>query len=218
MQSDTAGYRLLDSNVYRKFLGVQQNTLAGVGVLASYYTGFIWEICYTPTVVTTFVDDGPCVASRCTHCPAGPVCLIDCEWEQWLDGEICTDCETECTEGCVRQENCNPCLDDTCDHCPMWEDCLSCIENADLVDGNCECNKGYYYDEEQDACVPCDIACGNCTDDTIWTCDECKEGFYLHRDADICRPHCPSGFDSDDATATCINDPIDVFCLTFNQQ
>ena len=185
--------------------------------MASFYSGFIWEICYQPYAVVTFVDDGPCTRSRCDNCPEGPVCLIDCEWYQWLDGEICTDCDSDCADGCIREENCNPCFDDTCAFCPAWEDCQECIDNAELNEDFCECSKGFYYEEWTDQCLRCDLRCANCTDDTIWSCEECKEGFYLHRDEAICRPHCPTGYDTDGLTHSCAGDPINVFCLTFDK-
>lgn len=213
---------IYDRASYTHLLGAEQNSNAGSPLKANFYSGMIWSFCYWPQEIKIFDVLGACEkpGPRCRNCPGHGEweCIIDCEWNEWLDGEVCQSCDDSCAEGCIRAENCQPCFDDTCGNCPMWTDCELCIDNADKVGEDCECNIEYFYIEEEDRCASCDSACQQCTNDTIWECQECKDTFFQHRDAELCTSHCPTGFTEDGSNNTCSGDPQLVFCLTFDKQ
>lgn len=123
----------------KHLLGAELNSSAGSSQRTSFYRGMIWSLCYWAKEVTEFTVLGACESTgpRCENCPGHGEwdCVIDCNWDEWLNGETCEKCDDSCTEGCVRAENCIPCFDDTCENCPMWTDCESCIDNAIEVDG-----------------------------------------------------------------------------------
>ena len=112
---------IIDDVTYRKLIAVEkETTFTGEYVLDFFYGGFIYSICLTSTGDYDPIDDidlePPCdVASNyCTQCPKYPeeYCLIDCEYDEFIDDQgRCFPCETDCTEGCVRFENCVPCVD-----------------------------------------------------------------------------------------------------------
>ena len=83
---------------------------------ASFYTGFIYELCFTPIVDPTLIPNPEfeCLeGSLCVVCPIGPVCLINCEYNEYWQEGTCQTCEEECA-ACVRANSCNPCLDSQC--------------------------------------------------------------------------------------------------------
>lgn len=129
---------IFDRSIYKHLLGAELNSESAASVRAGFYMGMIWSFCYEPTEVVDYVVLGECeqIGPRCTNCPGhGELeCLINCEWDEYLDGEACVKCSDDCTEGCIRGDNCSPCFDDTCSNCPMWTDCEECIDNASLVD------------------------------------------------------------------------------------
>jgi hypothetical protein len=86
-----------------------------------------------------------CDGEFCKDCPRGPVCLADCDEDEYLsEGTTgdCINCLATCETGCTNGENCEPCIDLLCVDCPNWETCDLCTPDSteDLV---CLCDKFY---------------------------------------------------------------------------
>ena len=193
----------------------------------------MWEICiynYKKDDFNPDIKDDPCPEGDfCTFCPTD-ICLIDCEWNQYHNGENdneCTYCPEECTEGCTFGTNCNQCIDRECQDCDRWENCTQCIENADCncegapeFDAECTCDmtpNAYFFEEEQNLCVLCDSNCAVCYGTKIYECEACQDGFAKQIDIDICTADCPSGYTESPNTNTCDGDPDLVQCFTFDR-
>ena len=125
--------------------------------------------------------------------------------DEYFSDSECLPCNAICDSGCVRDSNCNKCIDDECEanSCKDWESCESCIPNAELVDGNCQCRDTYFYNPENDTCDRCSDGCLICEDDTNCTCSVCMTGYYLIANHTICVPECPTGYTANFSSNTC---------------
>ena len=82
-------------------------------------------------------------------------------------------------------------------------DATACTGNVDegctyprryhLLDDNCRCHNGQYYDEDIKKCKDCPAGCKTCTSSNIWNCGECEEGYYELHKAGACVKDCPTG-------------------------
>ena len=72
-----------------------------------------------------------------------------------------------------------------------WK-CKECSKGF-LYDNKCidSCPDGYYPDNENNVCVPCQGGCEKCRDSKI--CYECKPGLYLDEFDFTCKDKCPIG-------------------------
>ena len=85
------------------------------------------------------------------HKELGGMFVTKCDTDSdlaYIDG-ICVSCSDICTD-CRLEEN-----------EPV---CKSCADNAILVDGECMCEIGRYFDAEIGSCEPCSKGCNNCID------------------------------------------------------
>jgi hypothetical protein len=112
-------------------------------------------------------------------------CLMDCDANDFLNDQgECVECNTDCPNGCLREENCELCSDLECATCDGFNaECIECIEFASKTGNNgtdCECDPGYVYNIEQHICEPaCHESCEECSDVTRpRNCDICKVGWY----------------------------------------
>lgn len=150
-------------------VGAEDDIVSSNYVKASFFNGFVWDLCIYEGCKTTWTDviqRDTCDNSQCTVCPVG-TCLIDCPWGSWYNEETnsCVACDPGCTEGCVRAENCHPCFDPECASvgCPKWDDatCGQCITNASNPD-DCVCDPGFFFDLASTTCVQCYSRCSSC--------------------------------------------------------
>lgn len=110
-------------------------------IFETHFHGLMYGFCaynypmndYDPKI--SFDTECP-IGDRCVICPlddnSQPVCLIDCNYNQYINdlGE-CTDC-VGCTAGCYREENCNTCVDPLCSVCDNFEICDICVAHATI--------------------------------------------------------------------------------------
>jgi hypothetical protein len=84
--------------------------------LSLFYEGHIWSFCldqmYTSNYSSYYTTTPGCsVGPYCTTCPEDvgvATCLIDCDWDQYLNEEgECTDCTLDDCGACMRADNCN---------------------------------------------------------------------------------------------------------------
>ena len=122
-------------------IGAEFNTQNGLPVLANLYNGFIFEFCIYSAGFDIFedliADNSLCpIGDRCLVCPyvadTATVCLIDCEWDEFLnDDGFCTDC-IGCDNGCLSAASCGGCIDKMCKVCEEWIVCTECMDNASI--------------------------------------------------------------------------------------
>jgi proprotein convertase subtilisin/kexin type 5 len=106
------------------------------------------------------------------------MCLIDCKWNEWLDGEECKPCLSECEQGCLRGTDCRTCKQETCEECDQFESaCVECIDGAKFSGGACECEAPTIYSPTEGLCINCISGCVDCTSQT--SCDKCRDGYFL---------------------------------------
>ena len=200
-----------DRSSYSHLVGAQDNYSASGNFRTSFLSGYIFEFCIYNSKVTTFIDQigtDDCGTNYCQLCPSEQ-CVTECEWNEFQDAITgsCSDCKEECTEGCVRDTDCNTCSDPICDICLDWETCDTCLANGQVsVDGTCECRDTYYYDVETDQCEKCDEACDLCDGAGIYNCSTCADGLYLQPDSAHCASTCPTGWKTS-PDRLCVDDP-----------
>jgi hypothetical protein len=154
----------------------------------SYYNGFlysvfIWQTSITDFTSAYFICGGNQAAS----------CLWNCSINYYEDASLCSNCDSSCTAGCVRNSDCRLCADSLCDICSDFtaNSCISCTSNAQLsLLGVCNCSPGYY--QVSHSCVKCDKTCASCYSSTYFSCLSCPDSKFLL--TDICIDQCPVGF------------------------
>jgi hypothetical protein len=137
MKTDVFLDVILDSPNYYHILGAEidfnQNKVA-------YFKGFIYMLQYWPkarSVNETYKTD--CLPGYAHTNPAG-ACLSTCAFNQYNDDAgVCSDCDTNCKDGCLRSGNCRICQDSLCEICSDFDTCDECIENAATYMGACSC-------------------------------------------------------------------------------
>jgi hypothetical protein len=193
---------------------------------SNFYQGMLYGFCISADPNTEF-PSGP--KDTCppefepllTLQPTDPAyCLINCDHDKYPENGECNDCRIGCPyDVCIRGDNCNLCIDDECDECAGFEtECITCIEGAELIDGDCVCTGGLIYESENHRCRSiCEDNCETCTGSHWMDCLTCAEGYFKFPDTNFCWIECPTGSVADSEAKTC-SDPgdIGVFCLTFN--
>jgi hypothetical protein len=172
-------------------LGAEINvTQPNLAIVGNVITGFIYEFCHYTTPLASLspslVNPSACGKGYCRVCPkeTSAVCLIDCEFDQYIEDGICYDCSNTCDEGCVRGENCNKCLDPECGVCEQYEVCEACISgtNDDLTD--CVCLDVYNVDDH--VCEECFASCETCSSAGEYNCEKCVAGQILQPNSSFC--------------------------------
>ena len=164
----------------------------------NYFHGFIYSVKFTPTLQTDFFFEvDKCSNHHCSVCPK-QTCLLNCEWDEYFDEgmQSCTKCRDNCENGCVRSENCSLCADLECAMCTTFDGpCDTCLENAVVIAGHCECAGGYSYDAHDHMCFgDCVTGCESCTAYDMHSCELCSQGYYLLTNTGVCKHTCPTGF------------------------
>ena len=195
-------------------IGAEMNTNSEI---ADHFHGFMWQFCIYTYAKHDFSDDITtdldCGSPYCTNCPFTPdKCLIDCEKNEYVDGDTCAPCDPACEEGCVRGGDCNPCYDELCSVCPEWDVCEQCIDNASGTP--CECDNGYY--QNGILCIQCDSQCAVCSGPGNHACTECEDGSFLQPDSTSCQRRCPTGYTENSDTNTCDGDGGQAICFTYD--
>ena len=187
------------------------------------FNGFLWSLKIYATEIKDWLNEittSVTCPNGCTVCPMGGCfgslgeCVSNCDLNQFLPD--CESCPLECSDGCVRAENCSPCEDDECEICSGFgaDQCTQCIDNASGTD-DCECDPPFYFVIETHSCNECHPYCLVCTDTTNSSCSECRDGFFKQPGSSICLPQCPEGFTS--VGKECTGTVDQVFCLTFDR-
>lgn len=138
-------------------------------------------------------------------------CLIDCEINEYLDGDGCQSCSLEC-ESCRREGDCSLCHDPLCAICSSFDNCEACAEGAHIRHKACECKKSFY--RGSSGCYPCADNCEMCTAGSDLDCTRCKPGNYLQYESMTCDEHCPTGLISNEEERTCEH-PLQVLTVDF---
>ena len=191
----------------------------GVGLddnlsLTNYYQGHIWQVCFYSEEHVTSIEVDKCVPAPiyCSSCPVD-VCLVDCDHLQTTGDIKCVECQSECTEGCVRTTDCEQCHDALCVECDNWSTCTQCTDNATLTDGSCECNAGFFADGP--TCEPCSQHCDVCVDQ--FDCTTCTINYYLYMDT-YCYQYCPDGYVRNGTNRTCDLEVLEPICTQFTDK
>lgn len=217
-------YAIVDNSDYAHFIGADED---GIGNMVDFFQGFIYSLCIYGTTKTEFPDfdnSATCGDFQCENCPAGPVCLIECNFDQRFDQGLCEDCLEECIYGCKTGDNCNVCSDTLCEDCSgSTADevvCITCVPNAEYNEDTetCECLPDYTYLSEYHSCsLTCHPNCIVCDGTSDEDCSECDSGFYKQPGSSICKGTCPSGSIKNDDDNTC--DLIEDYqaCIVFDK-
>ena len=127
-----------------------------------------------------------------SNCPSGKwkdtannICVDSCPSPgYWQDttNHICADCHTACSV-CTGSSNtqCSACKPGYfLQPAPDVTTCLS------------TCPVGYWKDDTNNKCMPCNVACAVCTGSASTQCSACKTGFFLQPSGTECLNSCPS--------------------------
>jgi hypothetical protein len=150
---------VIDEPNYEHFIGQEYSALDGQLVVEGSYVGWMWslQIWATPLTDVSFdITNSLECPNGCTVCPVGGCsehagkCLNNCDIDEYIDFDndnSCGECLETCPNGCVRPENCNLCSDDECLDCTGFQEdaCETCIPNAEVIDGECQCTTPYFY-------------------------------------------------------------------------
>ena len=165
-----------------------------IKVMATNYNGFIYQMCiYQWRKINNWGIDqsGLCGNDKCQNCPQD-VCLTNCEIAETYDDEqqMCVDCLSECTDGCIRTTDCRTCAQEFCTECQTHDTCQSCIEGAEAANGICECNSPKLYLPKVDICGVCLDNCSYCEEPTV--CITCEDNYFLSSNDTCvqCNPAC----------------------------
>ncbi|CAG9312392.1 unnamed protein product [Blepharisma stoltei] len=92
---------------------------------------------------------------------------------------------------CSVADYCNMCYQARCLVCNVATlTCTTCITNASIISGVCQCNLGTYWDASSRKCIICDKLCSSCSDK--FSCTTCLGANVLV--SNVCLRACPYGF------------------------
>ena len=172
-----------------------------------YYEGYTSDECMPCHAACSKCEDG--THTFCLACndgyflqPSSTTCLSNCPSGKWKDtannicvdscpspgywqdttNHICADCHTACSV-CTGSSNtqCSACKPGYfLQPAPDVTTCLS------------TCPVGYWKDDTNNKCMPCNVACAVCTGSASTQCSACKTGFFLQPSGTECLNSCPS--------------------------
>ena len=141
------------------------------------FQGFIWRIYIKISIDLGYI---PTICSFNTLTD----CLWDCDLNYYFNNIDCSSCSIECSQGCVRGQDCNFCMISGCSSCKNFDyECTSCL-NSFTGSSGCRCTPGNYWDTQQNKCQVCLPNCLLCQDSS--TCSECKPTFTNTQTSCIC--------------------------------
>ncbi|CAG9312389.1 unnamed protein product [Blepharisma stoltei] len=96
---------------------------------------------------------------------------------------------------CAVADHCNMCYKQRCATCNEGDlSCATCIDNAHIVDGDCQCNSNAYWAYSTRSCEKCDNLCNVCSGSANFLCTTCVSPNVLV--SSVCLRACPYGFGS----------------------
>ena len=193
-----------------------------LGAASGAFTGFLYQF-----LVYIYPQDLSTLSASMCSTSSEALCFWNCDILQYLNVDTCNNCAASCTNGCVRGTDCNFCSD-RCASCTGFtsDSCTSCISHANLLDGQCTCEAGWYWDGL--SCSVCDISCVLCTGPTSADCTcwdhsvqvgslcKCEEGYYLNSNSCLaCHSDCLTCFGpAYYECSSCTDGLLEVVCLS----
>lgn len=118
----------------------------------NYYKGYLYSLVISKTLIS--FSNRFLTTCSCFFCTDDGACLSSCEIDEFEDSGQCFACMSECTNGCVRAENCLLHPDNLCDEYVVLDNdhCNSCVPNA-VHNEVCQCIENSEFIELQRACV-----------------------------------------------------------------
>ena len=193
---------------------------------SGYFKGFMYNFYIYNNATPTGSPNGPatCHADCSGHCTSVDTeCLANWEFTQYGVG---LDCRTSCTDGCVRDEECNQvdcetgfshcnlCFDRECTQCSDYNesDCLAtmCAGSSGKASGtgDCACTATNGRSSTDRLCTPCHTNCDACTSDDAVDYELCSACTSSSSKSDptifYCLTVCPTGY-----TGTAPNDCVE---------
>ena len=194
--------------------------------LIANYVGFVYGYCITTSIDAIDTDitfpTPECTDNTCDSCPlkdGTSICLVNCDFGEYLDGETCGTCSEECTDGCENGEDCILCVLPRCIECEDgYETCSLCEDNSSLDENSlCACDVGYFEGPEQESCQQCYTGCASCSSTSYADCEACMDDYYLYANAQICNASvCPTNYLRNADTNQCDLNEAGVSCIVFN--
>ena len=164
--------------------------------LSNYFTGIINEVKIWNKQQNLALELGTCNGCKCPS--STNVCISTCLYTQYIENGACIDCQAACTNGCVRNSDCNLCNNKLCLSCQDFSStgCVTCKTNAQkLVPSNtCQCVLGSYEDSSTSTCLSCFTYCDTCTSGKNGDCLTCKTGSYMNPETGLCLTTCPISY------------------------
>ena len=129
-------------------------------------------------------------------------CLINCEFLEYMENNLCSACLNSCNEGCVRGTDCNLCDDENCFQCSSFDvnSCLTCNGLFSLDLGKCSCGTGFV--QVGSECVRCHASCLECKGTGFMDCISCSGVLDLVYDF-TCVALCPTPCESASGVCAC---------------
>ena len=152
------GARLLDNYVVDK--PKYDHEMATKG-----FIGFFYKITYANFSHDDFEPYIKCDRGYCSNCPEDQ-CLIECNYNEYMEGGYCHACDPSCADGCLKGNDCVQCIDPLCESCSNYNTCSKCLEHARLDEFSnlCTCIEPYIYSVAESKCVDCIPGCEVCSD------------------------------------------------------
>ena len=223
---------------YYKFIGTDY-------MKSDFFSGFLHMFGYATAPLVDFdLEEDQCGHGYCKFCPPES-CLMNCVVNETLVEGKCTQCEADCTEGCIRTDDCKSCVDQLCHSCSDFDWCDECVEGAQFAENHvCKCGAMLTYSLIEDSCVQCIPGCEVCTNSysceqctahhyisekgqceecaegcsscaSLYSCHSCNVGFIMQIHSSVCLPYCPSGFKEVDGQCTIDHE---ISCITLNSE
>ncbi|CAG9321664.1 unnamed protein product [Blepharisma stoltei] len=196
--------------------------VGGSNIENYFFNGFIFEMVLYNYAISSSIAAG-LIKTTCL-CPAcgdfGNECLRSCSYLQYYNNATssCTDCDSSCTNGCVRNGDCSMSVDLLCAAEIGFQpsECTSCVAGATGAGTTCACLQNYVYDSSSKTCKcdtnlypcgRCDSLCTSCLNYNYFTCSSCTgSGVYLNQ---VCLNECPYGLFSNSDCASKTSPVID---------
>ena len=183
-QLQYSGYSFppVTSTIQEKYSFTRVGLYLGNSPASNSFTGFIWSL-----AVYSSIEDVSVIFVQTCEVSVQTDCLWPCNFDQYLQGAVCTPCNAACSNSvCRRGSDCSMCISSFCASCQNYLTCSSCPVNAELnYLSICECKDGYYLDSSSQICTACNAFCSRCTGPTLNDCI-CSDNSYLEGYQCIC--------------------------------